>query len=181
MSLKSASVLIVAAGFAFVGLSSYQARYTDVSNEPEHAQWVGRRCAALKGLRAHGFTLDLRRRDVTHEVDITTLPGISGPEITFEIPVPKSSTLVVTSVRKCWNCPFGRISYGIEIPGTPELAPITCLLGPMSWHRRKHGVVRLRDRWSNTEAPWEFFLRWHTDVDCKPYDLVRTICGTRRR
>ena len=124
MRLKRLAILIVSASLlAFVGLSSCSARYTDISGEPAYAGWVGQRCVVVKGLRAHGFTLDLRRRDVTHEVDVTTLPGIGGPEITFTTPVPKGTTFVVRSVRKCWNCPFDRISYGIEIPDIPELVP----------------------------------------------------------
>ena len=108
---------------SFMVLSSCTAYYRDVSSERKHAKRVGQRCVVLKGLRAHGFTLDLRKRDVTHEVAVTTMPGIGGPEITFTAPVPKGTTLVVTSVRECWNCPFDRISYGIAIRDIPRLAP----------------------------------------------------------
>jgi hypothetical protein len=129
MNLKRLAALIVALGvltlvvalgvLTFLGTGS--ARYTDVSGDPAHAGWVGQRCVVLKGLRAHGFTLDLRKRDVTYEVVVTTLPGIGGPEITFKTPVPKGTTFTVTSVRKCWNCPLDRISYGVEIHGIQEL------------------------------------------------------------
>ena len=126
MNLKRLSVLIAAVSvLTFLGLSSCAARYTDVSGRPPHSERVGQQCVVLKGLRAHGFTLDLRKRDVTHAVDVTTLPGIDGPEITFKTPVPKGTVFTVTSVRECWNCPFDRISYGIKIPGIHELAAHT--------------------------------------------------------
>jgi hypothetical protein len=114
------AVVVPVGVLTFVGLSSCDARYTDVSKEQDYAQWVGQKCVVLKGLRANGFTVDLRRKEVTHEVDVTAFP-IAGPEITFTTPVPKGTTIVVKSVRKCWNCPFGRISYGIEMPEMPEL------------------------------------------------------------
>jgi hypothetical protein len=76
----------------------------------------------LKGLRAHGFTLALGQDEPTHEVDVTRLPGIGGPEITFTVPVPKGTAMLVTSVRECWNCPFDRIKYGVAIPAIPKLA-----------------------------------------------------------
>jgi hypothetical protein len=122
MNIKRLGGFALAAGLlTSVWLTSCATRYTDVSGEPGHAEWVGQRCVVLKGLRAYGFTLDLRRKDITHEVDVTTLP-IGGPETTFKVLIPKGATLVVTSVRKCWNCPFDRISYGVEIPDIPELA-----------------------------------------------------------
>src|SRR4051794_9142296 len=69
-----------------VGLGSCDARYSDVSAERDYAKWIGQRCVVLKGLRAHGFTLERHRKGVTHEVDVTTLPGIGGSEITFTTP-----------------------------------------------------------------------------------------------
>ena len=125
MNLKRLALPVVAVGvLALFALSSGNARYTDVSGEPAHAERVGQRCVVRNGLRAHGFTSDLRKRDVTAEVDVTTLPGFSGPEVTFTTSVPKGTTLIVTSVRECWNCPFDRISYGVEIPDLPELATL---------------------------------------------------------
>jgi hypothetical protein len=106
---------------AVVGLGSCDARYSDVSREQDYAKWIGQRCVVLKGLRAHGFTLERHRNGVTHEVDVTTLPGIGGSEITFTTPMPKGTTIEVKSVRRCWNCPFGRTSYGIDVPDIPEL------------------------------------------------------------
>jgi hypothetical protein len=106
----------------FVLGTSCQRRYTDVSHEPSHAERVGQRCTVLKGLRAHGFNWD--HPDVTHEVDVTPLPGIGGREITFKVAIPKGTTILVTGVRKCWNCPFGgRIDYAVKIQELPELAP----------------------------------------------------------
>lgn len=105
----------------FLGMSACDARYTDVSNEEGHASWIGRRCVVVSGLFAYGFTTDPRRRDVTSEVDVTQY-RIGGSELTFTAPVPKGTTILVTSVRKCWNCPFDRIGYGIEIPDIPELS-----------------------------------------------------------
>lgn len=122
MNLKRLTVSVVGVGLlAVLGLGSCNARYTDVSDEPGHGEWVGQRCVVRNGLRAHGFTLDLRKRDVTSGVEVTTLPGFSGPEVTFTTSVPKGTTLIVMSVRKCWNCPFDRISYGVVIPDIPEL------------------------------------------------------------
>jgi hypothetical protein len=123
MKRRRLTVTVGAIGLlTLLGLGSCDARYTDVSREPAHAGWVGQRCVVSKGLRAHGFTLDVGTKNVTHEVDVTMLPGISGPEITFTTPVPKGTTVIVTSVRECWNCPFGRVSYGVMIPEIPELA-----------------------------------------------------------
>src|SRR5262245_53839484 len=81
-----------------------RARYVDVSDRSPYAERLGQRCTVLKGLRAHGYTLDLRRKDLTHEVVVTVLPGIGGPEITFKVPLPKGITLVITAARKCWIC-----------------------------------------------------------------------------
>ena len=123
MNLKRLTVSVGGVGLlVLLGVGSCNARYTDVSNEPDHADWVGQRCVVRNGLKAQGFTLDLRKRDVTSAVVVTTLPGFSGPEVTFTTLVPKGTTLIVTSVRKCWNCPFDRISYGVVIPDTPKLA-----------------------------------------------------------
>jgi hypothetical protein len=122
MRLKPLEVAGVMVCIAFIALVSCNAQYTDVSDRPRYAEWIGQRCTVLKGLRAHGFTLDLRRKDVTHEVDVTTLPGISGPEITFTIPIPIGTTFVVKSVRECWNCAFEKIDYGVEILAIRELA-----------------------------------------------------------
>ena len=101
--------------------SSCQARYRDVSSDPKYAERVGQRCMVLKGLRAHGVTLDLGKK-LTHEVDVTALPGIGGPEITFTAPAPKGTTINIIGVRKCWNCPFGRIDYEVNIPEVRQLA-----------------------------------------------------------
>jgi hypothetical protein len=93
-----------------------------VSSEPKYAERVGQKCVVLKGLRAHGFTLDLADK-VTHEVDVTALPGIGGPEITFTEPLPKGTALNVIGVRKCWNClAFDNIDYEVNIPEVPRLA-----------------------------------------------------------
>jgi hypothetical protein len=77
--MKPAKHLAVLTAIGFIALVSLnplmKARYEDVSGDPAHADWVGRRCVVLEGLRAHGFTLDFR---TTHEVDVTTLPGIGG-------------------------------------------------------------------------------------------------------
>jgi len=105
----------------FVLGTSCQARYTDVSQKPGHAERVGQRCTVLKGLRAHGFSWD--QPDVTYEVRVTSLPGVDGREITFKVNIPKGTGIVVTGVRECWNCPFGRIKYAVEIPELTELAP----------------------------------------------------------
>ena len=119
---KAGRLTLVGLILGFMGLSSCDARYTDVSDKPMHAERVGQQCVVLKGLRAHGFTLDLSKKDKTHAVTVTTLPGIGGPEITFKTPIPKGTTFVVTSVRECWNCPFDRIDYGVEIRDFPELS-----------------------------------------------------------
>ena len=119
---KSISLLLTALVVLPLVLSQCRSRYKDVSHEPGYAERVGQRCTVVKGLRAHGFTVDLRRKDVTHEVAVTTLPGIGGPEITFKVDIPKGTTIVVTGVRECWNCPFDRIDYAIRIPELAELA-----------------------------------------------------------
>jgi hypothetical protein len=101
--------------------TSCQARYADVSADPKYADRVGQQCLVLKGLQAHGVALHLGNK-VTDEVDVTTLPGISGPEITFTAPLPKGTTLNVIGARKCWNCPFNRIDYEVRIPDIQQLA-----------------------------------------------------------
>ena len=105
---------------ALVALDSWGACHRDVSTSPRYAGRVGQRCIVLKGLQAHGWSLNYND-DVTHEVDVTRLPGIAGPEITFETPIPRGTAFVISSVRECWNCPFDRISYGVDIPDLPEL------------------------------------------------------------
>ena len=62
----------------------------------------------------------MARRDVTHAVDLVPF-RISGPEITFSVRVPKDSMLRITAVRECWNCPFERIDYAVEVPQIAEL------------------------------------------------------------
>lgn len=114
---------------AVVALSSCDAKHTDVSADPKHRLWVGRQCTVLKGLQAHGFTRDLNRRDVTDEVDVTTF-GISGPEVTFTIGIPKGTSFLVTSVRECWNCPFDKITYGVEFPDVRRLAGLKVFARP---------------------------------------------------
>jgi hypothetical protein len=104
-------------------LFSCDAQYRDVSFVPEYATRVGERCVVLKGLRAYGFTKDLRRKDVTHAVDITTV-AIAGPEITFAVPIPKGITMEVTGVRECWNCPFNRIDYAVVVLGVAEVSEL---------------------------------------------------------
>ena len=108
--------MLLAVGLAVVSLlalgalSAWGARHRDVSTRARYAARVGQKCVVLRGLRAHGWSLNYND-DVTHRVDVTTLPGIAGPEITFKTPIPRGTTFVITSVRECWNCPFDRISY----------------------------------------------------------------------
>jgi len=109
-------------------------------------------CVVLKGLRAHGFTADLRHREVTYAVDVTTLPGIDGPELTFNTPVSKGTAFVVTSVRESWNCPFDRISYGVEIHDIPELAAHKVFAGPKFSRRRKRSAPSALVTWGVTPA-----------------------------
>ena len=113
---------LVLAGFSLFTLESCGARHRDVSTSARYASRVGQQCVVLKGLRAHGLSLN-SDNGITEEVDVTTLPGLAGPEITFKKPVPRGTTFVITSVRECWNCAFDRISYGLEIPAVPELKP----------------------------------------------------------
>lgn len=104
--------------------TSCEARYTDVSQKPGYAERVGQRCTVLRGLRAHGVTLDpSAKEEVTNYVAVTPLPGIGGREITFDVDVPKGTRILVTGVRSCSNCPFGRIDYAVEIPELMKLAP----------------------------------------------------------
>ena len=102
---------------------SYGARYTDVSHRRPYVDRIGQRCTVLKGLMAHGYTMDLRRKDLTHAVDVTTLPGVGGPEITFEVPLPKGTTIVIDGARNCWSCLFPRVQYAVTVPGVARLAP----------------------------------------------------------
>lgn len=118
---KLAALLLCALPLLFVIGISCDARYTDASREPDHAERVGQRCMVLKGLKAHGVELD--QRDVTHSVDVTTPPGIGGREITFQVDVSRGTEILIAGVRRCWNCPFGRIDYAIKIPELRQLAP----------------------------------------------------------
>ena len=77
----------------------------------------------LKGLRAQGVTLDPGPNEITDYVAIRPLPGIGGREITFELPLPKGTVMMVTSVQECWNCPFGRTRYAVTVSEIGELAP----------------------------------------------------------
>jgi hypothetical protein len=103
-----------------IALDAWGRRYRDVSTRNRYSARVAQRCIVLHGLRAHGWSSSYND-DVTHEVDVTTLPGIGGPEITFETPIPTGTTFVITSVRECWNCVFDRIDYRIDVPDIPEL------------------------------------------------------------
>ena len=102
--------------------SSVQARYQDVSHEAEHAGWIGQQCVVVNRLVAKGFTAPGGRRGETDGVSLSGFPGGGGPEYTFTSNVVKGTTLRLTSVRKCWNCPFDRISYGFKIDSIPQLA-----------------------------------------------------------
>ena len=102
---------------------SYGVRFRDVSHRSPYAERIGERCTVLKGLMAHGYTLDLRRKDLTHEVVVTTLPGVGGSEITFDIPLPKGTTIVFNGARNCWSCLFPRVEYAVTIPDVAKLSP----------------------------------------------------------
>ena len=108
---------------AIILYDGYGVRYHDVSHRSPYADQIGQRCTVLKGLVAHGYTLDLRRMDLTHEVDVTTLPGIGGPEITFRVPLPKGTTIVINGARNCWSCLFPRVQYAVTIPDVAKLSP----------------------------------------------------------
>ena len=101
---------------------SYGARFTDVSHRHPYVDRIGQRCTVLKGLRAHGVKRDLDS-EVTNHVTITTLPGVGGPEITFEVALPKGTIIVIKGARNCWSCLFPRVQYAVTVPAVSKLAP----------------------------------------------------------
>ena len=121
--LKSIAVLCGAFWVLLIVGDVWRSQWKDVSREPEHAARVGERCTVVKGVRAHGVTMDLGPNEITDYVTITPLPGIGGPEITFEVLLPKGTVMLVTGVQECWNCPFGRIRYAVTVPEVHEMAP----------------------------------------------------------
>jgi hypothetical protein len=102
---------------------SYGARFRDVSHRHPYVDRIGQRCTVLKGLSAHSYTLDLRRKDLTHEVVVTTLPGVGGPEITFRVPLPKGTIIVIKGARNCWSCLFPVVHYAVTVSAVSKLAP----------------------------------------------------------
>ena len=92
-------------------------RVRDVTDAPR----IGERCVVVKGLRAHGVYNVGSSKDQTDFVDITPLPGIAGPEITFTKPIPRGSEVVIKRAEKCWTCPFSSIQYVVSVPTIPEL------------------------------------------------------------
>ena len=135
LGLKGFALLIMAFFvLTFIADNEGPAQYKDVSHEQEHTGWVGQRCTVLKGLRAHGVTADSwPQRGITDYVDITTLPGIGGPEITFTVPIHKGMDMLITRVEQCTTCRlfgFGRIRYAVTvIPKLRELAPYRVFVG----------------------------------------------------
>lgn len=120
-------VVVVLGFFAFLAVgTSIEARYQDVSREAEHARWVGLQCVVLKGLFGYGATAI----NGNHVLRITLPPGVGGRHVTFNTDVPKGTILTVASVRRCWNCPFDRISYGFKIDSIPRLATAEVFGGP---------------------------------------------------
>jgi hypothetical protein len=109
---------------------SGNAEYRDVSNDARYIASVGQRCTVLRGLRAHGYTLNLNHRDVIDAVDVTTLPGVGGIEIIFTVAIPKGTKILVTGAQECTNCPFGRVRYAVNIPDLPRLAPYRVFVRP---------------------------------------------------
>ena len=107
---------------AIILYDGYGVRYHDVSHRSPYASQIGQRCTVLKGLVAHGYTLDLRRKDLTHEVNITTLPGVGGSEITFEVSLPKGTTIVLNGARSCWSCLLPRVQYAVTVPDVAKLS-----------------------------------------------------------
>ena len=106
------------------------AEYRDVSNDPRYIASVGQQCTVRRGLRAHAYTLDLNRRDVIEAVDVTTLPGIDGPEIRFKVAIPTGTKILVTGAQECVNCPFGSVRYAVQIPEIPRLAQYRVFVRP---------------------------------------------------
>jgi hypothetical protein len=92
-------------------------RVRDVPDAPR----IGERCVVLKGLRAHGVFNEGGTKGHTDFVDITTLPGIGGYEITFTEPIPKGSEFVIKRAEKCWTCPFSSVQYLVSVPTLPDL------------------------------------------------------------
>ena len=92
-------------------------RVRDVPDAPR----IGERCVVLKGLRAHGVYNVGGTKAHTDFVDITTLPGIGGYEITFTKPIPRGSVLLIKRAEKCWTCPFSSVHYVVSVPALPEL------------------------------------------------------------
>ena len=103
------------------------AEYRDVSDEPDHADWVGQRCTVLKGLAAHGVTLHPGPNEITDFVHIVRQNVGGGPEITFQVPIHRGMDMLITDVEQCTNCvmfSIGRIRYAVTIiPNLRELAP----------------------------------------------------------
>ena len=100
-------------------LSACDARYRDVSSEPEHKTLVGKVCNVEVDLRAHGVALKLERDQKTDYISIWN-PGFTGPEMTFLVLLPPGTKLEVVAARECKNCPFDRgLEYKVKVDPEP--------------------------------------------------------------
>lgn len=96
MNLKGVASWTLVGGFlavmlAFITLVSCDSRYTDLSDQPEYAEWIGQQCVVLRGLWLHGYSTPSSE----HQTVGVALgrDRVGGRHITFQIAAPRAQTL----------------------------------------------------------------------------------------
>ena len=88
--------IVLCACAAMLAGCSCEVTYADVSHHKEYRNVVGTRYEVVGEVDAYG--IGRHPRAPADYITLIARPGIAGPEVVFEAPVPKGATITVTKV-----------------------------------------------------------------------------------
>ena len=91
--------------------------YEDVSAEARSRDVIGTRYEVVGPVEAYGYRL--HSQAPVEEVILIPPPGISGPEIGFQIPVRRGATVTVRKVVRTNRVFDNEMNLEVELQGTP--------------------------------------------------------------
>ena len=104
ISFRIALALVCA--FSAVGCSQGRADYTDVGGEAAYKGLIGKQFVTLRALHVLGVTMDPNYKKEVDLYMVVPAPGISGPEVLSDTPLPSGSVVTVIGFLECANCFF---------------------------------------------------------------------------
>lgn len=107
---------VLCACAAMLAACSCEVTYADVSHHEEYRNVVGTRYEIVGDVDAYGIAR--HSRAPADYIVLIARPGIAGPEVVFEAPVPKGATVTVTRVFQTNRIVFeSGLSLEVELHG----------------------------------------------------------------